>query len=261
MPHSVKTMMWNLQRMSPRQHRMKPMLSTIKKYKADLVFLSEVSHDLTLPGYDEIGHAHSLNEVKSAKGRSENELNLKLFLRRGSRVKVHGVRVGKLRQGQPRMRLKAHIELGGTTFGATFVHNKATEVGGAEGVAELEEKIRKKRLAFAGGDLNVHLDDPAVLAATQAGGTDVVLMRDAAGQAIETHRHKKTRRTSILDAMLAGDQVEVEAVPELVNTRKILIPKSVLRDAGKAARKATWRRGTFWHVSDHRPVIYRVRKR
>lgn len=257
MPFTVFS--WNLQRLTKNNKRMKHVEKVIERYKPDIMFVSEVSHDVSFPGYNQIGHALAHN-VSRALGTEpvNNQLNTKLFQRIGSAVVVAGGRSLRQGEGQPRAMIKAHVADGANNYQFSFVHSKAKKESAARTLMHLKAQFSEDGNHVVLGDINSNADEPGALAAAGSGGHNVVLMRDSAG-AIAEETHRSSRSQAKLDYLVGSAKLKVKALNARVDTRRIPLMDSRRRGAG--LRKMPKRRGVeerFLRLSDHRPVVYRI---
>jgi endonuclease/exonuclease/phosphatase family metal-dependent hydrolase len=272
MPFSVLS--WNVQRLSPQSERLPHIQQVLDKYRADVVFVSEVSHDLQLDGYTEVGHAMSLNqsknlkygnifhksnnnnsnnndtnEKKSRKNPDLNQLNMKLFVHNSalSRLNVSAKNF-RLVQGQRRMEIKGVIREGNRIYTMSFIHANASKKGGGRALNSSEEQVSKGTRDIIVGDRNANLNDAKVFAAASNNG-QLIQATDAQGDA-EMETHKSSRSQSRLDYANAADWVKIVPMSRVVDTRKMQHPSN------RPQRGVT--RLRYLHLSDHRPLAFKV---
>ncbi|HTU15976.1 MAG TPA: hypothetical protein VMF31_12350 [Solirubrobacterales bacterium] len=253
-----KVLSWNVQRLSPLSERRPGVERVIERNKPDLLFLSEISHDLVVPGYIEIGHALSLNKSKvMGKGAgTHGQLNTKLYMREDSTLEIHGVKTIRQGAGQPRLMLRAVVEDAGRTHTLDFIHSKATKKGGVAAMKKAKASAIKFKNHSVFGDFNHDISIKDHLAEAAAGGAKVVPVLDTAGK-VAAETHKSSKSSASFDYALTGEDVEMEALRPRVDTRAV--PKVDARLGVKTGYKLRRVPPRFVTLSDHRPAFVRIK--
>jgi endonuclease/exonuclease/phosphatase family metal-dependent hydrolase len=257
MPFTVFS--WNLHRAANPSERTPHIRRVIDRYKPDLIFLSEISHDFGIPGYQELGHVHTLKQTRSIAKLlpQESQLNLKAYLREGSRgVEVKGARALRHAKGQPRAMLKVEVLHGRKPYHLNFLHAKASRAGGKAALSHTLSRMGGGPGEVTLGDMNADYNLPEVQAQLAAAGVNTALVVDIHGVA-RSETHKSIGNGKVLDYAVGSPDVKMTSVPERVDTRA-----QPLMDArrGAAGMRRIRKRGAvaprFLKLSDHRPLVF-----
>ncbi|USX22960.1 endonuclease/exonuclease/phosphatase family protein [Oxalobacteraceae bacterium OTU3REALA1] len=238
---------WNLQRLVRHASRYVDVYTIIETYRPDVMFLSEVSHDLEFAGYREVGHALSLNASKvMGKKVTFNQLSTKLLVRvTAINVKVTARAVREGGENQPRLMIKANINHNLKNYIFRFVHSKASQRSAAEAVSVIKTIMKHEENSVVMGDMNLGIEKPAAFATAEAFGQKVVEMNNSFGTPVaSTHSAGKK-----FDWACATADLPIVAVSEKADTMRFRRQRAI----GK-------RRGLSPEIplSDHRPIIYQI---
>lgn len=255
MPFSVFS--WNVHRLSGKSSRLADVERVIERHKPDLIFLSETSHDMKLPGYVEIGHALSISKMKAMGDTGKvahNQLNTKLFQRADSTVKIIGARSLRQAPGQPRGMIKLSVKDKGQVYSMDFLHAKAGKEGGAAALAESIARLKAGDTDAVLGDLNHNIAVPEYLAMAEAEGLKVIRPLDTMGRDLK-ETHKSSASESLLDFTMARGDTKVRGLKLRVDTRERPQVDARLGKGGRYSLRRVPKR--FVRLSDHRPTFVR----